>query len=203
MNTEAFVYKWTHKETKRFYIGKHKGTIDDGYISSGKAFLDCYNVDPNNFERQILFFGSNQQCLEQEGLLIRQAIQEVGYKNIYNLTHYSIIQGWKRTCLHCGKWCDPANEDWAYSFAQYHFEFCKDNPRWLTEAVKKEPMQSPVINTKLSKMDIALMSEKQLNTRYNQLVRQIKNQPKNIKVLQEERSEIMKNLVILRKNRVA
>lgn len=29
MNTEAFVYKWTNIQNAKFYIGKHKGHIDD------------------------------------------------------------------------------------------------------------------------------------------------------------------------------
>ena len=125
MTYESFVYKWTNINTGKFYIGKHLGTPDDGYISSGKAFLDCYWADPNMFKREIMFYGTDLECYEQEGLLIRQAIQEVGYDNIYNLTHYSIIRQWKRTCLHCGKWCDPANEEWANAFALYHFENCQ------------------------------------------------------------------------------
>jgi hypothetical protein len=125
MKHESFVYKWTNINTGKFYIGKHKGTIDDGYISSGKSFLDCYYSDPSIFKREILFQGTDQECYEQEGILIKQAIQAVGYNNIYNLTHYSIVRHWKRTCLHCGKWCDPANEEWADAFALSHFENCQ------------------------------------------------------------------------------
>ena len=45
-NYEAFVYKWT-KTDGFWYIGFHKGSIDDGYISSGEYFLEDYNKNPD------------------------------------------------------------------------------------------------------------------------------------------------------------
>jgi len=34
---EAFVYLWRNSETKKFYLGSHKGTIDDGYTHSSQV----------------------------------------------------------------------------------------------------------------------------------------------------------------------
>ena len=31
MNKESFVYLWYDSRNKMFYLGKHKGTPDDGY----------------------------------------------------------------------------------------------------------------------------------------------------------------------------
>ena len=160
---EAFVYKWTHKQTGKFYIGKHKGTPDDGYISSGREFLECYWKEPSQFTRELVFVGTDAECYEEEGRLIKEAIRTVGYKNIYNRTHWQIVKGWKRTCLHCGKWCDPANEEWAEAFALSHFENCAElrpkvekkkklsNKEWrkqreeflLNESKTKKPEKKP------------------------------------------------------------
>lgn len=136
MNTEAFVYKWTNTENAKFYIGKHKGHINDGYISSGKAFLAVYNHNPSIFKREILFVGTHQDVLHKENELIQQAITAVGYDNIYNLTTYQYLKQWKRTCLHCGRVVDPRNEEWLKAFEQEHFENCRQHPFFL-ELVEK------------------------------------------------------------------
>jgi len=36
---ESFVYLWTNKDTDRKYIGKHKGTADDGYVCSSESLI--------------------------------------------------------------------------------------------------------------------------------------------------------------------
>lgn len=58
-NKKHFVYKWTNKNTGEYYIGKHSGTEDDGYIGSGKLFKVKYFNDPENWERQILHYASS------------------------------------------------------------------------------------------------------------------------------------------------
>ena len=84
---EAFVYKWTNKDNEMYYIGKHKGTDTDGYISSGKSFLIEYRKNPNNFYREILFRGDNRECLNMEQSMIRYSISTDGYAKIYNRTN--------------------------------------------------------------------------------------------------------------------
>ena len=121
---EAFVYKWTNISNNRIYIGKHKGTIDDGYISSGKAFLHAYEANPSLFARDIIWYGTDSECLYQEWQFIKEAISMIGYSGLYNKTHWNIVKQWKRTCMACGEWCDPANEEWALEFETYHFENC-------------------------------------------------------------------------------
>jgi hypothetical protein len=67
---EAFVYKWISKTTGEWYIGYHKGHVDDGYISSGKYFLERYNENPNDFERIILSTGSCEEMYAYETKLL-------------------------------------------------------------------------------------------------------------------------------------
>lgn len=42
---EAFVYCWYNQDTKKKYIGYHKGNVDDGYVSSScnDRFWKDYN----------------------------------------------------------------------------------------------------------------------------------------------------------------
>ena len=53
-NYEAFVYKWT-KTDGFWYIGFHKGSIDDGYISSGEYFLPS-NLSPDGVIASTILF---------------------------------------------------------------------------------------------------------------------------------------------------
>ena len=120
MTTEAFVYRWKHVQTGMVYIGKHKGTEDDGYISSGKLFRKAYQEAPHLFERTILHRGTDADCLRVEGQCIQEAIREYGYENVYNLTHWSMLTENSVKCLACGALCDPRNEEWLRIFTDEH-----------------------------------------------------------------------------------
>jgi hypothetical protein len=69
---ESFVYLWINKDTQMKYIGKHKGLTDDGYICSSESFLAEYNEAPSRFFRTILAYGSDQEMLELETMLLLQ-----------------------------------------------------------------------------------------------------------------------------------
>jgi len=69
---EAFVYMWVNVETDKKYIGKHKGKPDDGYICSSTSLLSEYNDQPEKFYRTILAFGTDQEMLELETMLLLQ-----------------------------------------------------------------------------------------------------------------------------------
>lgn len=156
---EAFVYRWTNIENGKIYIGKHKGTIDDGYISSGKRFLEIYNNNPSVFKRDILAYGFDSDILKLEQQYIQEQISMYGYENIYNLTTWEHLKGWKRTCLHCGKIVDPRNEEWLKAFNESHFENCKSNPRIknIRKTVRQEnsnidQLTIPMINKTINKL---------------------------------------------------
>ena len=82
---EAFVYKWTNIETGKFYIGYHKGTDDDGYISSGKRFMTYYKADPSKFVREILHRGDAKSMLLLESQLISYSAAHHGWNKMYNV----------------------------------------------------------------------------------------------------------------------
>jgi len=60
---EAFVYIWTNKTKNRKYIGYHKGALDDGYISSTSNDNFWIDFDYDEFEREIIFEGTRDECL--------------------------------------------------------------------------------------------------------------------------------------------
>jgi hypothetical protein len=73
MNKEAFVYKWKNLTNHKFYVGYHKGSLDDGYISSShsKLFWDDFNNSEMIWEREILFIGSKNDCLFEEQKILK------------------------------------------------------------------------------------------------------------------------------------
>jgi hypothetical protein len=83
---ESFVYLWINKDTDRKYIGKHKGTTDDGYICSSEQMLEEYNDCPSRFIRTILAYGSDQEMLELETMLLLQ-IRATKCHMYYNMSN--------------------------------------------------------------------------------------------------------------------
>ena len=83
-NNESFVYKWTCHKTRKTYIGKHKGTPDDGYVSSSADFNLAYRRYPGRYTREILQYGSDRDMLSLEGRLISRQVKEHGYLYTYN-----------------------------------------------------------------------------------------------------------------------
>jgi hypothetical protein len=60
----GFIYEWTDLATGLKYLGKHEGTPDDGYISSGTIFIKEYNLRPNDFIRKILWSSDKTNATE-------------------------------------------------------------------------------------------------------------------------------------------
>jgi hypothetical protein len=77
---DSFVYIWTNSTSGKKYIGYHKGKDNDGYIcsSKNKQFWDDYQL--GMLTRQIIFYGTMQECVELESKLIRSEKIE----NLYN-----------------------------------------------------------------------------------------------------------------------
>jgi len=69
---EAFVYSWKNKVTGKEYIGYHKGDIHDGYVSSSKCKDFWIDYADGQLEREILFEGTKDECVEVESNLLRQ-----------------------------------------------------------------------------------------------------------------------------------
>lgn len=96
MNTyESFVYEWTNTDNDMKYIGSHKGTVDDGYISSSKYFLKDYRSNPSKFIRNIISFGNVEDMRELESRLLQEvnAASNPQYYNKHNQNGKFVCQG--------------------------------------------------------------------------------------------------------------
>ena len=71
MNKEAFVYLWYDSRNKMFYLGKHKGTPDDGYTHSSRMWQQFKsNSIPKGVRRRIIAWGTNEDMYELETKLL-------------------------------------------------------------------------------------------------------------------------------------
>lgn len=53
-NYNSYVYIWYDTKAKFFYIGGHKGKIEDNYICSSKTMLKAYKLRPETFKFKVL-----------------------------------------------------------------------------------------------------------------------------------------------------
>ncbi len=66
---ESFVYLWFDSKNRKFYLGKHKGTPDDGYTHSSTV-MESFDVPPPHMKRRILAYGTDEEmCLLEHELL--------------------------------------------------------------------------------------------------------------------------------------
>ena len=50
----GFVYIWFDHENRRFYVGSHWGSEDDGYVCSSTWMRNSYNRHRENFKRRVI-----------------------------------------------------------------------------------------------------------------------------------------------------
>ena len=67
LSRTGFVYIWYDRKNKMFYLGSHLGSVEDGYVGSGKRFLPAYNKRPADFKRRIA-----ENNIPEENLLERE-----------------------------------------------------------------------------------------------------------------------------------
>jgi len=74
-----------------YYIGSHKGEVNDGYIGSGIYFKRAYNKNPTSFKREILYNGYDYLELEE---FILKTLDAMNDKKMYNLKN-DAVGGWE------------------------------------------------------------------------------------------------------------
>ena len=64
----GYVYIWYDTRARLFYIGGHKGKVEDSYICSSKMMLRAYKKRPDTFKFRVLQFveGDNKSLREAE-----------------------------------------------------------------------------------------------------------------------------------------
>lgn len=85
----AYLYKWTHKPTLRWYVGCRTAKNchpDDGYICSSKTVKPLIEQAPQDWERSILATGDVEQIrlLEAEVLTLADAMNDARSFNKHN-----------------------------------------------------------------------------------------------------------------------
>lgn len=74
MKKEAFVYEWKNLTNGKSYIGYHKGSVDDGYITSScnEEFWNDFNNPKMNWDRKIIAEGTSNECLRIEQRILKE-----------------------------------------------------------------------------------------------------------------------------------
>ena len=83
----GIIYLWFDKKKKRYYLGAHWGTENDGYICSSKWMKNTYKRRPETFKRRILEKNINSKenmFLREDAWLSKIKDSELG-KRYYNL----------------------------------------------------------------------------------------------------------------------
>ena len=85
----GFVYKWYNLKNGMYYIGSHRGTIDDGYIGSGIYFKRAFEKSSESFIREILYTGEHFRNYEE---MILEYLDAANDSQSYNLKNSAIGQ---------------------------------------------------------------------------------------------------------------
>ena len=89
MKTQAFVYKWTHIPTLKWYVGVRYANgchPNDGYICSSKIVKPMIELNPKEWVREIVAIGNKVEMinLENEILKLTNARNDIRSFNQHN-----------------------------------------------------------------------------------------------------------------------
>ena len=85
--TIAYIYKWIHLPTSKWYIGvrtKNGCHPDDGYICSSKIVKPLIESSPTEWQREILYTGTPDEMLKLESCILTD-LDAKNNVNSYNL----------------------------------------------------------------------------------------------------------------------
>ena len=142
----GFIYEWTNNINGKKYIGSHKGNTEDGYIASGKAFMNAYRkYGRENFTRIIIEYVVNISDLklrEEYYLKLNNAKDNRMYYNLSNApTGGYEHTNWENTRKGWHRWADAMLKKTVYQFDLYGNLVKKFDS--LTEAAKSVNAKSP------------------------------------------------------------
>jgi len=90
MENYGFVYIWYDSKNKRYYIGSHWGTEDDGYICSSRWMRNAYKRRPSSFKRRIIsrIYTCRKDLLIKEytwlSMIKQEELKGIRYYNMNN-----------------------------------------------------------------------------------------------------------------------
>lgn len=88
MEKYGFIYIWQDRKRKMWYIGRHWGTEDDGYICSSPRMRATYRRRPTDFKRRIIErVESRSQLAEAEHRWLQMIPDEELGVRYYNLSN--------------------------------------------------------------------------------------------------------------------
>ncbi len=66
MTKFGFIYIWFDKKNIKFYVGRHWGTEDDGYVCSSNSMREAFKRRPKDFKRRIISRVYDKEALIKE-----------------------------------------------------------------------------------------------------------------------------------------
>jgi len=88
MEKYGFIYIWFDVKHKKYYVGSHWGTIDDGYVCSSSWMKQAYKRRMHDFKRRIIKKVYERSNLLKEEQVYLNMIKDHELKNrYYNLTN--------------------------------------------------------------------------------------------------------------------
>lgn len=87
----GFIYLWFDKKHRRFYLGCHWGSEDDGYICSSRWMRQAFKRRPQDFKRRIIsrIHSSRADLLSEEGKWLSLINDDHIGSRYYNLTKHT------------------------------------------------------------------------------------------------------------------
>lgn len=136
------------------YIGYHKGSVDDGYISSSKTFNEAYHGRPKDFTRQIIAEGcvKDMQSLEITLLKNVDAARNGQFYNKHNggknfvCNGHSIETRAKMSKSRTGKPANVTGKRWTYETLPDHYKRPKSETHKKNMALAKMGDANPMKN---------------------------------------------------------
>jgi len=118
----GFVYLWFDRKHKRYYVGCHWGTVDDGYICSSSNMKSAFKRRSFDFKRKILKTNIDNKkdlLLEEYKWLAMIKKEELGkkYYNLHNhhFNHWTLNEQTKITIgekISKANKGDPKRSEW-------------------------------------------------------------------------------------------
>lgn len=94
----GFVYIWLDKKHRRYYLGSHWGSIDDGYVCSSTWMKRAHAIRPHDFKRRIISTHEDRKEMREREyeLLSFIRVEELG-KKYYNLSRKAPLVAMKQS----------------------------------------------------------------------------------------------------------